>query len=193
MRRNKLLYLALVVTKVIKALILLGLVLLVILFIHWQFNMDDYKSVQVSVSSGSLSIFESTTGSAEPVPDISKTSGKTVYLNDLNSFSVYFTLLQLVASLVLSYFIARQVIRILKSVQESQPFNAGNITSFRRIGYLCLSIAVVNCFRFLIAKQTLSITFSVDYMLLIFMLITFILAEIFSEGQKLYEQDKLTI
>ncbi len=193
MKRNKLLYLAHVVTKVIRALILLGLVLLVIVFIHWQFNMDDYKSVQVSVDSGSLSISESKTERAEPTLPISKTSGKTVYLNDLNPFSIYFTFLQLVASLVLSYFIAREVIRILKTVQESQPFNAGNITSFRRMGYLCLSIAALNCIRLLIAKQTLSVTFSVDYTLLIFMLITFILAEIFSEGQKLYEQDKLTI
>lgn len=193
MKRNKLLYLALVVTKVIKALILLGLVLLIIVFIHWQFNMDDYKSVQVSVENGSLSISESKAENAAPVPDPSYNSGKRVYLNDLIPFSIYFTLLQLVASLVLSYFIAQQVIRILKSVQEFQPFNAGNITSFQRIGYLCLSIAVVNSFRFLIAKQTLSITFSVDYIMLIFMLITFILAEIFSEGQKLYEQDKLTI
>ncbi len=193
MQKNKLLFLALLVSKAIRVLIFLGLALLLIIFIHWHIDRDYYKAVQISVDNGSLFISEGKTETAQPVPQLLSNSSKRVYLNDLNPFSIYFTFLQICVTLVLSYFIVREVIRILKSVQELQPFNTGNITSFRRIGYLCFSVAALNCFRFLIAKQTLSVTFSVDYVLLIFMLITFILAEIFSEGQKLYEQDKLTI
>ncbi len=193
MKKNKLLYLALLVSKVIRVLIFLGLALLLIIFIHWHIDKDYYKAVQISVDNGSLFISESKTETADPVPHLSSNSGKRVYLNDLNPFSIYFTFLQICVTLVLSFFIAREVIRILKSVHESQPFNAGNITSFQRIGYLCLSLTALNSLRFLITNQTSFKSFSINYTLFIFMLITFILAEIFREGQKLYEQDKLTI
>ncbi len=200
MKRNPLLYLALLFSKAIRVVLFLGLVLLVIIFIHWHLNPGYYKSVQVAVDNGSIFFFEGKTETAKPVPHLPNNSylpggvsGKRVYLNDLNPFSFYFTFFQLFLSILLSYFIMQEVIRLLKSVQESQPFNAANIRSFRRLGYLCLSITVLNSLHFLYTNQTSFVSFSINYTLLIFMLITFILAEIFREGQKLYEQEKLTI
>ncbi len=193
MKRNKLLNVALVVTKAIQALIILVLVILVIAFVHIHFSKDDYKGVQISIQNGNLSMYESKGDNIETAPAPSYTSDKKVYLKDLNLFSFYFTFLQIVFSMALCFLIAQQVIRILKSVQEFQPFAEGNIKAFKRIGYYCLSIAIVNCFRFLITQNSSSITFSIDYFLLIFMLVVFVLAEIFREGLKLYEQDKLTI
>ncbi len=143
MKRNPLLYLALLLSKIIRVVLLLGLALLVIVFIHWHLNQDYYKSVQVAVDNGSLSFFEGQAETAKPVSPLTNNSylpggisGKRVNLNDLNSFSIYFTFFQIFVSILLSYFIVCEVIRLLKSVLESQPFNAGNIRSFRRLGYL---------------------------------------------------------
>jgi hypothetical protein len=180
---------ALLFSKAIRILIFLGLVLLIIVFIHWLFDQGYYNSVGVSVDNGEVTFSEVKTGTSE----LSSTDAKWIYLNEINSFSRYFFFLQIVATLLLSHFIVREVIRILRSVQALQPFHSGNVASFRRIGYLCLSITALNCFRVLITGNTFTASFSLDYTLLIFMLITFILAEIFKEGQKLYEQEKLTI
>jgi len=200
MKRNKLLYLTLLLSRAIRVILMAGLVLLVIVFIHWHLNPDHYKSVQLTVDNGSISFFEGKTEAAKPVPSLTNdpflpggVSGKRAFLNDLKPFSIYFTFFQLVLSLILSYYIFREVITILKSVQVFQPFIAANISSFQRIGYLCLSILALNSFHFLHTNQTSFISFSINYSLLIVVLITFILAEIFKEGQNLYEQDKLTI
>ena len=144
--------------------------------------------------------FEGKTDIYEKMPPVTNhsyvpggVSGKQVYLNDLKPFSIYFTFFQLILSVIFSYLIVQEVIRILKLVQEFQPFNAANIKSFQRLGYLCLSILVLNSFHFLNTNKTSFISFGISYSLLIFMLVAFILAEIFREGQKLYEQEKLTI
>jgi hypothetical protein len=189
MERNTLLYVALLVSKAARIVIIVALALFVIVLIHWHLDSGSYKGVRVSVDNGSVIFTEGKTDISRP----SNTTGSWIYLNDLNSFSRYFVLLQIFVTLVLSYFIVREVIRILVSVQQLQPFNTGNIKSFRRIGYLCLSIATLNCLRFVITDKTSTMSFSVDFTLLIVTLITFILAEIFKEGQKLYEQEKLTI
>lgn len=193
MKGNRLLYVSLLVSKAIRALIFLGLAVVAIMFIHWHIDKNYYKSVQVSVRNGGVNISEGKTETAETMPEQPNNSGKTVYLNDLTPFSGYLIFFQICVTLILSYFITQEVIRILKSVQGLQPFNIANIKSFRRIGYLCLFITLLNSLHFLITNQTSFISFSINFTLLIFMLVTFILAEIFKEGQKLYEQDKLTI
>jgi hypothetical protein len=156
--------------------------------------------VQVALNNGSLYFIEGKTGGAKLTPYVTVNSSlagdesiKRIYLNDLQPFSRYFTFLQLVLSIVLGCFIVGEVIRILKSVQAFEPFNATNVKSFRRIGYFLVAMLVLNSFHFLSTNTTSSISFSINYTLLIFMLIAFILAEIFSEGEKLYEQEKLTI
>jgi hypothetical protein len=191
MKRNTLLYLALLLSKSIRAFLILGLVLLIVVFIHWHWDRDYYKSVQVSAANGAISFLEGKTDDASSLK--AGVSGKYVYLNDLKPYSVYFTFFQLILSIIVSCFIIREVIRILRSVQKMQPFIEQNIKSFTRIGYLCLSILVLNSLHFIITSRSSFISFSINYTLLICMLITFILAEIFKEGLILYEQEKLTI
>jgi hypothetical protein len=171
----------------------LGLILLLTIVIHWHFDPDYYKSVLITVNNGSVNFLEGNTATSNQVPHLPGNAGKTVYLNNLHPFSIYFICLQILGTLVLGYLIVQELIRILRAVQKARPFIHANVTSFRRLGYLCLSIIVLNSLHFLRTDQTSFISFSINYTLLIFMLIAFILAEVFSEGQKLYEQEKLTI
>jgi hypothetical protein len=179
-------------SKFIRVILLAGIVVVLALFIHWQMNPEDYKAAQIAVEKGDIVVLEGkeVTEGITPLPD---GTGKKVYLRELRPSSAWFNLLQLVLSGLIGYLMIGEVIRILRSVKAWQTFSEANIRSFRRLGYFCLALLVLNCLRILSTGTTSAISFHIDFNLLLFMLTAFILAEIFREGQRLHEQEKLTI
>jgi hypothetical protein len=115
------------------------------------------------------------------------------FLNELNLVSVYSLFFQTLLSLILSLFMVREVIKILKSVQERQTFTTNNIKSFRLLGYFCLAMVAFNSTHYLVTNHNSFLSFNPSFTLIGFMLAAFIMAEIFKEGQNLSEQDQLTI
>jgi hypothetical protein len=192
MKRNRLLRVALALGKASRILILFGIAVVIFLFIHWKLDPDFYRTVQFTIHDGGITFTERiSAGEAGHLPGSHRE--KWFYLNSLTPLSVTYTFVQILLSLVLGYLMVQSMIRILKSTQALQPFHEANINAFRKLGYFCLALLVLNSFRFLATDQASSIRFHINFTLLVFMLASFILAEIFREGQKLYEQEKLTI
>jgi len=204
MNKNLLLYLALIGSRLVGGFLCLGLALLLGIFVHWHLNPEHYKSVLVMAKDGTIAFTDGKPISSNPLPDQEdvhlpdKTnsaylSNTGYYLNELNAFSVYYIFCQTLLSIILSLFMVREVIRILKSVQERQTFTAINVKSFRLLGYLCLAMLALNSIGYLSTNQDSNLSFSLNFTVLAFMLAAFIMAEIFKEGQNLSEQDQLTI
>ncbi|WP_375436567.1 DUF2975 domain-containing protein [uncultured Hymenobacter sp.] len=205
MKKNPLLYLALVSSRIGGGLLCLALLFVIGCFVHWHLDPAYYKSVQISVEGGSISLYEGETLHSKSVSgrDIvssgnkaalsTASCGKRFYVNELASVSVYTSFLQVVLSIILSGLMIREIIKILKSVREERIFTASNVNSFRLLGWLCLAMSALNSIRIMATAQNSTVSFNPGFSLLLFMVAAFIMAEIFKEGYRLSEQDRLTI
>ncbi|ALI98824.1 DUF2975 domain-containing protein [Rufibacter tibetensis] len=211
MDKNLLLDIALRGGKTFTRLMLLVLVLYIGVFVHWHIRPEAYKTVVVSPDHNSVRFFKS---DGEELPstddvankkrtgfniDIPSSIGKEIYLDQeislgsISRFSLYVLSLQFVVGLGLLLLIVRELMNVIRAVQSVQTFHSKSVEAFRKIGFLCLGLALINGFWFLDAEGISRMGFSLKMTPLLFMLGAFIMAEIFKEGNKLYEQDQLTI
>lgn len=210
MKKNTLLTLASVVGTVFSVLLISAWVVLTGLFIHYQVQPSVYDGVQVDVKNQTFlyhktvkSEVKSTSGPGtikiersiglNPGESEHGKGGEKIPVGDVHLFTLYFLYGQLAASLVLLYFITKEVVKVIKSVQQLNTFRTGNVQSFRRIGFMCLMLSAVQWFSLFSAEGHSTYKFSVELTPLVFMLAAFVLAEIFKEGNQLFEQEKLTI
>ena len=205
MKRNPLLYVALLCSKIGSVLLSVALLVVIALFVHWHVAPAKYQSVQISTQGGAISLYEGRSPLPTPIAarETPTTTARTAYsgqpcekrqyLNDLTSVSVYVTFLQVVLSITLSLLMVREVNSILKQVSESNVFVRSNAQSFRALGWLCLAMSALNCIRVIATVQNAAVSFNPSLSLLLFMVAAFIMAEIFREGHNLAERDRLTI
>lgn len=207
MKRNTLLSLATAVGKIFTFFLVIAFVVLTGFFLHYQIQPQKYQGVVVNAKSREFiykSIENSTYVSGKTkTTQILKTGigergdgaggNKLIPLGEVSYVTLYYLYFQTVVSLVLLLFITAEVLKIIKSVRVLDTFRKGNVQSFRRIGFVCLVFAMVNCHSVFISEQHSSSSFSLEAVPLLFMLGAFIMAEIFKEGNKLFEQEQLTI
>ncbi|MFQ3215406.1 MAG: hypothetical protein ACJAT1_000134 [Marivirga sp.] len=107
---------------------------------------------------------------------------------------VNFYLLKTEAFLLLTVLIVNQIIQIINSVSKRDVFGQANVASLRKIGTLFLLLFIVNIFNTEIADSEFStIKFHFNPVYLLGSILSYMLAEIFLEGHKIYEENKLTI
>ncbi|MBC5993483.1 DUF2975 domain-containing protein [Pontibacter cellulosilyticus] len=116
-----------------------------------------------------------------------------MFLQDISQLSLYLFYLQSVAILIIWIFILQQISKLIRSVRELQTFRNSNSTTLRRIGRYCFLIFILTAFRWAETETGSFIGIYINYLPVLFMLGAFILAEIFEEGNKLYEAEQLTI
>ncbi len=205
MKKNLLLQIALFFNQLFQFVIWLVLLVLVAGFIHWHINPEYYNTVQLEVKENDVSFTKAERVTTKKLPgqdkikvttkvgNAKKAGAEYFYVNDLNAISRYFTYLQILLEGILLLLVLREIARVIKSVQELKTFSTNNVKAFRRIGYLCLLIVLINCFYFIGTTQHIYAKFNLEFTPLFYMLAAFIMAEIFKEGNNLYEQDRLTI
>lgn len=177
--KNNILGLAVVVTKFIRALdVFLGF-LLIFFMIAWPMGADFFENIRM-VDDGSIFKFE-TTPKAERIP-----------LSEYGTFFFYFLCLRTLIIVGIIFMILQTALKVIRSISSLETFRVENIQSFRQMGkYFLLWFLVAVP----IIKQSYVFRIGVDLNLkyAVFALICFVLAEIFSEGNKLMEENKLTI
>jgi hypothetical protein len=211
MEKNTLLKIALICGKVVIGFMLLILLLFSAVFVHWQLRPAAYKGVLVYVdqdkvrfSKGDEVVLPSTDDVANKKTtgyklEIPSSIGKEIYLGkelpirDISNFSLYILSFQFVVGTLLLILVVRELLNIIRSVKGVKTFQTKNVQSFRKIGLQCLVLAVLRGFYFLDAEGISRMGFSLDFSLVAFVLAAYIMAEIFKEGNKLFEQDQLTI
>lgn len=182
--KNNILGLAVVVTKFIRALdVFLGF-LLIFFMIAWPMGADFFENIRM-VEDGSVFKFE--TKSIEdgiPVSDP---------LSEYGSFYFYFLCLRSLIIVGIIFMILQTALKIIRSISSLETFRMENIQSFRMMGkyfllWFLISIPVIKQL-----SHTMRIGVDLDLKIAVFALVCFVLAEIFSEGNKLMEENKLTI
>ncbi len=201
--------LASLVGTVFSVLIISAFVVLTGLFIHFQVKPSAYEGVQVDVKNETFvyqkTVREEMKGKGGATIKISKSiglnpgestpgkRGEKIPLAQVHWYSLYFMYAQMASVLLIFYRITREVLKVISSVRALNTFGAGNVQSFRRIGFMCLLLSLVQWFSFFIAEGHSIVKFSVEVLPLVFMLAAFVMAEIFKEGHELLEQEQLTI
>ncbi|WP_420318113.1 DUF2975 domain-containing protein [Ekhidna sp.] len=159
--------------------ILLGSIL-IILMIVWQIDVGFFEDIRV-VHDGSIFKFTNS-NNAEGMP-----------LSKYSSFYFYFLVLRALIIVGVLYLILQTAQRIIKSIGDLDTFRSENVTSFRRMGNLFLIWFVLAIPTIKIYDDAASISVGFYFNYAVWALISFVLAEIFSEGNKLMEDSKLTI
>lgn len=189
MEKNKFLAFALMFCYFMQALQWVGIIILTAYLVHWHLEPEAYGHVQYT---GPLSLhlslndtFLANSKFTDPL--------RTVFLNDIRLLSLYSIYLQTVATLLLIFFILKDFVRIIRSVKQFNTFRLENISTFRRIGRLFVVLHVLTSIKFVVVQDKALSEIDFSFTPLVLAMAAFMLAEVFREGNRLYEEEQLTV
>ncbi|MCB7482187.1 DUF2975 domain-containing protein [Christiangramia sediminis] len=187
MNKNSLLNIATFLCKFINACLIIVLLILTVVFIHFQVDRNFYKGwhTEKPIKGNSIQ-FQKTYGDEVIDPD-------KIYITDWNTGSLYFNYFKYVGIIFLLYLTIYQFQKVLKSVKNFETFKTTNVQAFRRIGVYCLIISSISWITDWDFNNYHVSGFHIDFDFLIISLLAFIFAEIFKEGNQLMEENKLTV
>jgi hypothetical protein len=194
MEKNRLLTIALVTGNIAKAFFLLLIAAMSVVLVHWHISPETYKDVVITIDSSNEVRYVFKHNDNLAVPENSISIAETgASLSQISNVSFYFHFLQTVGHFIILILIVNQIIRIIRSVKALETFRDDNSQAFRKIGIYCVTMALLGCIKWLEVGNHERMSFSFGIVPLAFALGAFILAEIFKEGNKLYEAEQLTI
>jgi hypothetical protein len=176
--KNKILHLALVVTRIIMILVITIGTLLLGVMIYWPFDPSLFDLFYFSTENGLTITTEAEKGTK---------------LESIEAGYFYFLSLKGLIELSLFYLILRNVIGVVKSIESLKTFHQANIKAFRRMGRLFVVWFLIEIPEVNLSALDTSIALQVVPGYAVGALICFVLAEIFSEGNQLMEENQLTI
>jgi hypothetical protein len=189
MNRNSLLNIANFFCQFFKFLIGITMIIITLVFIHFQFDRGFYNEWKVDKPEMDSIVFIE----SETLIGKKTGNGQELKFTDWKIASLYFNYLKLTGILVLIYLAIYQFQKVLHSVKKLETFHQTNVDAFKNIGYYCLLITALSVFSYWDFESYSTISFSVSLEILLIALIAFILAEIFKEGNNLMEENKLTV
>ncbi len=177
--KNKYINLAKLVTKTLLLGDFLLAGILILMIILWQIDISYFDNIQLENDG---SIFKFTTNSNEVKSPLSEYGGL-----------FYFICFRALMVTGILFLILKTVLQVLGSIDSLETFRKENVKSFRKMGKLFLIwfALATPTIRSIDDKLVMTVGFYLTYIVCV--LICFVLAEIFSEGNKLMEDNKLTI
>ncbi len=191
---NNILRLAIFSAKFILALdILLGLIL-VFFMIAWPMELSLLEDIHVAQNSSIFKFETSPSFETSPEGGIPLSPP----LSEFGTFYFYFICARSLTMVAILFKIIQLSIRIIKSISSLETFRFENVFSFRKMGQLFLIwfiVAILSIKPLTEFGVTIGVTMTttLDFKYPLFALVCFVLAEIFKEGNKLMEDNKLTI
>ena len=189
MTKSILLNIAIIICELIRLLLVIVFIGLTTFFIHLQIDRSFYNTQDVSFNLKGYNYSVSKKWKVNP-----KSEDKDVYvLGDIKTGSLYLNYLKYVAILIVLFLSFKEFQKVMSSVKEVKTFEQDSIRSFRKIGKYIFIYFLLTSYHSMsfelggYSGKTISLT------PLIFILLAFIMAEIFKEGKLLKEENDLTI
>ncbi len=189
MTKNTLLRITIVICRIFQILSIVAFLLVIITTIRVQVTPSDFKTTK---------IFTNNTN-----PMISYTSIYTMgsdnihrteyYLSEATTSSLFFNCIKFSIIILLLFLCITELLKIIYSLKHIQTFRQRNVLSFRKIGKYLLIVFVFSIFNFWDFTNGGFFKFTIELTFPILSLTAFILAEIFKEGNKLQEENQLTV
>ncbi len=177
MERNTLLKISLVLGRIAQIMLIVVAVGLIIIFGIWLFKEEVLSNFYFVVTGHGFQITNNPGDSSA------------IALSDTGTSVIIFNLIKGLMVLCILYFIIHQGISVIKSIRRLSTFRSDNVLAFRRMGGLFLLWFLIDIIS--VSQDAMNIKIEPNH--LIGSLICFILAEIFREGNRLMEENNLTI
>ena len=198
MTKNKLLNIAIGICKFLKLIYILSFIVITINFIHIQIDKEAYNDLKINHTDPQRTL---SVGINKSYSDKWENPYNEVYvLGKLTTTTKYLIYFKFTCILALLFLSIKEFQNIIQSVKRLDTFRLNNIISFRKIGKYLILYFVLTLLYFTLTFEN-SLYFgqgvfsqtSISFTPLLFALISFILAEIFKEGNKLQQEKDLTI
>lgn len=192
MTKNRLLNVVILLCRFCKILCVVLFVALSALFIHIQIDSDYYKALNIQIKGGAevgVSMTDTWKLKGQDVP-----RDENIFrLDKLTLSSLYIQFIRYTAILVFIFLCFKEFQLVVESVTKTQTFIKRNVTSFVRLGkYLFMLFLLYSYSIFVFEQGKLSII-NIAFIPFVMMLLSFVLAEIFKEGNQLSEENELTV
>lgn len=174
---NKILNLALAISQVMRSFLIFVLIAVVIAGVIMVINTEALPFI--AYSDGSF-VFNQGTQRAEP--GIRPEGGL-----------MLFAMLKIAATILCSILIINEILKVIRSIRSLETFKEKNILAFRRMGNIFLAFFFIQMFSLTPNGDQYSFSVSLPLFYLFAVMGCYILAEIFKEGNKLMEENQLTI
>lgn len=194
MTKNRLLNVVVFLCRFYKILCVLLFLAMSTLLIHIQLDRDSYKAIDFQINIDENPGLGITTkkkwrldGQVAPEDD------KVFTLEKLTTGSLFILYIKYSIILVLIFLSVKEFQLVVESVKKIETFKIGNVRSFMRLGnyfFVLFLLFSVSVFGF---EQGQISIISISFLPLVLMLLAFVMAEIFKEGNQLSEDNELTI
>lgn len=196
MKKNIILDYAILMCTLLQGLYIAFFIGFFAVFIDLQISPSHYDSFYIKNISDSkaVTIFKENLLDILSSTQINQTGQTNAYpLSSIKPVSLYYTFAQVLLTLIFTYLSISEFKKIIESLKNLKTFQQRNVTSFRRIGkYLLLSF-LFSCFVYFQFDKGGFSQFHFTLFDIILIFATYILAEIFKEGNKLYHDNQLTV
>ncbi|MBC3845539.1 DUF2975 domain-containing protein [Winogradskyella echinorum] len=195
MTKNTLLNIAILLSRLLKAIVIIAAVAITSLFVYAQIDKETFAEKEIELSANPSIMRVSYIESNVWKDDTTDTEFdlKPYTFTKLNTVSLYINYFKILVVAVLLFLIIRAFETIILSVKTLNTFSRSNAKLFRQIGLYVVFVTILTSYtvlRFENGDQTLT---HLSLTPVIYTLLSFIMAEIFKEGENLREENDLTI
>ena len=189
MKKNRLLNIALGICKFTKLIYILSFIAFTCLFIHFQIDRNYYNETHIKVNSSDIEFkFSDKWGESA-----NKSDENVFALNNITTTTIYAIYIKFSLVIIMIFMITNEFQKIIQSVKTLNTFKKNNVISFKKIGKYTLIYFLLTCYTVIDYHEGSKGQLQISFIPLILILISFIMAEIFKEGNILMEENELTV
>jgi hypothetical protein len=197
MTKNRLLNVAILICKSFRLIYIILFMIVTGFFIHFQINPSAYKKFNFndfSIEKNTDLKFKFETKSKFSMNNDKVLEDNEIYkIDKLTTASSFFLYIEIAFCMILSFLCLKEFQNVLESVKGINTFQERNIISFRKIGKYLSVIFILSSYSWLNFKNGDITSFSFSITLPCLIILSFIMAEIFKEGNMLSEEVNLTV
>ena len=195
MTKSTLLNTAIWVTRLLKIILVIAAIGITSLFVYSQIDKDTFADEEIVLKTNPSYLGVSTIISDVWKGDTkdAKYDSKPYVFGKLKTVSLYINYFKVIIVAVLMFLILRTFETIMLSVKTLHTFSSRNAKLFRKIGIYIIVVTILISYTVLRFESGSQIIAHLSLTPVIYMLLAFVMAEIFKEGENLRAENDLTI
>ncbi|EDP71078.1 hypothetical protein FBALC1_01302 [Flavobacteriales bacterium ALC-1] len=194
MTKNTLLNIAIIISRIVKVLFVITAIAITSLYIYVQLDNNLFAEKQIMISKPVISnnYFSYFISGSETYQGLEK--GENPFtVSQIEALSLFIYYIKILIVLLLSFIALNSFEKIILSVKKLETFSLKNVKRFRKIGFCILILFFLEGYTVIRFEYGMQKAIAFNYSSLIYVLIIFIVAEIFKEGYALQQENELTI
>lgn len=204
MKKFKALRIAELFFKTFRTIPIVGIILTLFVFVHIEFSPGSYEKVIINKNGNGWTYNKKNPKAPLTFEEYEKTKNSNIYLSKINRTDRIIFFLRSIFSFTILLLIVNQLVNFILSVKDFTSFHGKNSIYFRKI---CTYLGVILIFELLFSIKSFTMIFpdrvytsrfiNIDISPFIFIIggiiLSFVISEVFKEGEQLRIENDLTI